>query len=204
MPLSTRRYTELRYTISDYLQRESWSLLFELCGTSDDEQSKAISGILSMYDARRSWKFIDKVLHKPALERRSRRYSLRTVCYILGRIGQSDTRRAIRALRTFLSDDHMLREPVQAALSNLWVLDTKTTSSSLIDWVNHSDDNDDLHEIAVRSCEYLARQEPGKVSKFLKSASKTGRSRTAPKVSDNLIETYLNAHNRRKRSASKK
>ena len=199
MPLSTRRYTELRFTISDLVQRDNWHDLFEICGTADDEQSKAISMIFSMYEPKRSWKLLDYVMKLPASERRSKRYSMRTVCYILGRMGQSDTKRAIKTLRILLSDDHMLREPVRAALSNLWVLDTKATSNLLLNWVTHSEDNDDLPEIAVRSSEYAAMQEPGKVEKFLRKVSKLDSySKIASKDAASLIEAYLPVKNRQK------
>ena len=204
MPVSTRRYTELRYTIADLLQRENWASLFEICGTADDEQSKIISVIFSMYDPRRAWKLIDKTMDIPASERRSKRYSMRTICYILGKVGQSKTSRAIKALKIFLSDDHMLREPVNAALSNLWVLDTKITSTSLLEWVSNSGDNDDIQEIAVRSCAYLASQDPSKVEKFLRKVSSMGKkARVASAIADSMITNFPQRQRKRLRSKAR-
>ena len=186
MPVSIRKYTELKLSISDYLQRRNWARLFELCGTSDEETAKTIAVIMSFYSPRKIWSFLDYVFSLSAEERRGKRDAVGTVCYILGKIGQTSTERSLNYLRRFLLEDHMLRWQVTAAVSNLWVLDTKTTSKIILNkWVLRNEDNDDLTDVGIRSSEYLAKNAPERVSPFLhkiaamseerKSASKTAR-----------------------------
>ncbi len=192
MPVSARRYAELRFAISDLIQREDWRSLFELCGTSDDEQSKMIATIFSNYDPRRIWKFVEHISRISSEERKTRRDSLRTVCYILGKMGHCNTRKTLGVLRAFLSDDHMLRSPVSASLSNLWVLDTNTTSKTLLDsWVLRNDENDDLQQVSVRSCEYLASMDLARVSRFLLQVSKLqNRAKLAAKIANEIMSIY--------------
>jgi hypothetical protein len=169
MPVSTKRFSEIRLLVSDLLQTGDWAKLFENCGTNDPELAKSVSAVFSMYAPEHVWKFIEYVLKLPPEIRRERRDSSAVVCYILGRIGQYNTRRSISALRTLLMDDHMLRIPVGASLSNLWILDTRNTERALFDsWVLKGAENDDLQEIAVRSSEYLASQDPERISPFYK------------------------------------
>jgi len=190
MPVSIRRYTELKLAISDYLQRRNWSRLFELCGTSDDETAKTISVILTFYDSRRLWSFLDYVYKMPVNERREKRDSVATCCYVLGKIGQTRTERALDYLRKFLSEDHMLRSPVTAALSNLWVLDTKKTARIIWrKWILKGAENDDLQEVGVRSTEYLAKNAPENVSLFLLKVSSLGdKRRVAGRTAQEILQ----------------
>jgi len=206
LPLSTRRYTELRLVISDCLQRRDWKQLFEFCGTSDDETSKTIAAIFTLYEPVNVWRFLDYVFRLSSGDRRQRRDSVATACYILGRMGQTNTKKAISHLRLFLSDDHMLRIPVMSALSNLWVLDARTTSSIVIkSWVLKDDDNDDLQEIGVKSTEYLASKQPKMVVAFLlKVAALSSQRKIAARTASELIENYvtsLGSNNRGKPTA---
>lgn len=174
--------------------------MFELCGTSDDEQSRIISNIFSLYEPKRIWKFVNYVSGLSPEDRRSRRASLRTVCYILGKIGQTDTKRALRILKLLLSDDHMLRSPALAALSNLWVLDTRATANILLkSWILAGEENDDLQEISVRSAEYLASEQPELVRRFLLRVSKLQhRAKISARIAEQLIETYASSKRSRK------
>jgi hypothetical protein len=193
MPVSTRRYLELRLTISDYLQRRSWMRLLEVCGTSDDETAKTIAVIFSLYDPKNTWKFLEYAAGLSAEERRRKRDSIATCCYIIGKMGQDNTSKALSLLRLFLSDDHMLRAPVLAALSNLWVLDTRKTATIVFDsWVMDDSENEDLQEIGIRSSEFLVSKEPRMILAFLKKVSALASQRkVASKISDELLEQYL-------------
>ncbi len=169
MPISTRRLTEIRFMISDFLQRGTWQELYNDCGTNDLELARSIANIFSMYEPAHVWKFTDYVTKLPADKRREKRDSTLVACLTLGRIGESDTRKALRALRLLLSDDHMLRQPVEASLSNLWVFDRRTTAKHLFEsWILKAQGNNDLQEIAVLSSSYLCSQDPKSVEPFLK------------------------------------
>ena len=189
MPISVRKYTELKLAISDYLQRRNWARLFELCGTSDEEAAKSIAVILTLYSSKLVWNFLDYVSKLSSEERREKRDSVATCCYVLGKMGQTNTEKALNFLRQFLLEDHMLRGPVTTALSNLWVLDTgKTKTTVMRKWILSREDNDDLQEIGVKSTQYLADEAPEKVSSFLKKVSSLGRERrAASKSADEII-----------------
>jgi hypothetical protein len=155
--------------ISDLIQRASWPELYENCGTSDMELAKSAANIFSMFESAHVWKFVDYVASLPADKRRERRDSTLVVCLTIGRIGQSDPKKGIRALQILLADDHMLRQAVEASLANLWVYDHKTTERELFDkWIIDNRENDDLQEIAVLSSDYLLTQEPEYVTSFLR------------------------------------
>jgi hypothetical protein len=190
MPVSIRKYTELKLAFSDYLQRRNWVRLFELCDTSDDETGKTIAAIMTLYDPKKVWSFVDYVHDLSREERRRRRDSVATVCFIIGKIGQTRTEKALADLRQFLLDDHMLRVPVNSALSNLWVLDTRKTSTNIMKkWVLNNEDSDDLQEIGVKSSEYLAKNAPEKVTLFLrKVASLDDDCKVAAKTAKEVIE----------------
>jgi hypothetical protein len=207
MPVSTTRFTEVRFAISDLIQKEDWKSLFELGGTSDDEQSRMVATIVSNYDPRRVWRFVEYVYGIPPEVRRSRHDSIRTVCYLLGKMGQSNTRRALHLLRQFLSEDHALRAPVLASLSNLWVLDTRITSSALLrSWILNSEEDDDLQDVAVRSCEFLATEEPAGVSKFLLHVSKLEDRKPASRLAAQILSERIpsSLQERRRKSERKK
>jgi hypothetical protein len=190
MPVSIRKYTELKLAISDYLQRRNWTRLFELCGTSDDETAKTIAVIMTFYDPKRLWNFLDFVFKMPVEERKGRRDSVSTCCYVLGKIGQSRLETTLNYLRHFLVDDHMLRAPVSAALSNLWVLDTKKTARIILkQWVLKGAESDDLPEIGIRSSEYLAKNAPETISPFLlKVASLRDERKVAVRTAREILE----------------
>lgn len=169
MTISTKRFTEIRFMISDLLQRKAWEELYDNCGTNDLDLAKSVANIFSMFDPKHVWQFVNYVLKLPADKRRERRDSTLTVSLSIGRIGQSNPRKALSSLRTLLSDDHMLRTPVEASLANIWVFDRRTTERELLrSWIQSSHENDDLQEIAVRSCDYVCSQDPKQVVPFLK------------------------------------
>ncbi len=175
MPVSIRRYTELKLAISDYLQRRNWARLFELCGTSDDETAKTIAVIMTFYDPRRLWHFLDFVFKMPIEERKERRDSVATCCYLLGKIGQTNTEKTLTYLRHFLLEDHMLRGAVTASLSNLWVMEAKKTARIILNqWVLKGRESDDLPEVGIRSGEYLAKNAPDAISSFLLKVASLG------------------------------
>ncbi len=196
MPISGKRFTEYRFEISNLLQRGDWNELLHLCNTSDSEQQKTIASVFSMFDPRTVWKFVSFVYGLSAAKRRQNRAAVATVCYVLGKMGQTNTSKALSCIRLFLSDDHMLRVGTAASLSNLWVLDTKTAQKTLFNfWILKSPDNDDLQEIAVQSAEHLASQLPDLVKGFLLRASrlqsKNPRYGPATRAASNLISQYL-------------
>lgn len=189
MPISIRRYTELKLAISDYLQRRNWARLFELCGTSDEETAKTIAVILSFYNPKTVWGFLDYAFKLSSEERREKRDSVVTCCYVLGKIGQTNIKKALSYLRFFLLEDHMLRAPATSALSNLWVLDTRRTMRMIMrNWVLNREENDDLQEVGVKSSQYLAKEAPERISSFLRKVSLLGRERKkASRSADEII-----------------
>ena len=199
MPVSTRRYTELKLATSDYIQRRNWVRLFELCGTRDDEAAKTIAVILTLYDPRNVWRFLDYIHALTAGERREKRDSVATACYIIGKMGQSNTEKSLSYLKLFLSDDHMLRAPVTQALSNLWVLDSrKTLRIVLRSWVLNDEDNDDLREVGVRSSEFLASKAPQMVASFLVRVAAMKDQKIAAKAAEELLSNYPGVTRERK------
>ena len=193
MPISTRRLTEIRFMISDLLQRGTWQELYNDCGTNDLELARSVANIFSMFEPSHVWKFVDYVTKLPADKRREKRDSTLVVCLTIGRIGKSNTRKALHTLRLLLSDDHMLRQPVEASLSNLWIFDTRTTAKELFEsWILKGLGNDDLQEIAVLSLAYLCSQEPKTVEPFLTKIMKLNNSNiiAAKDAAKNLASEY--------------
>ena len=192
MPVSTRRYSELRLAISDYLQQGNWQRLLEVCGTSDDEVSRTIAVIFTLYDPRNVWKFLDYVSELSTEERRQKRDSIATCCYTLGKMGQSDIKKTIILLKRFLLEDRFLKDPVIAALSNMWVLDRKNTSSILYDsWILGNDQSEDLQEASLRSVEYLTKESPNLSIDFLEKVDSLGDERKmASGIAQELISKY--------------
>jgi hypothetical protein len=192
MPISTARYTEVRFAIDDLVQRENWKSLFELFGTSDDEQSRMMATIASNYDPKKIWRFVDYVTQMPLNERTSRPDSVTTVCYVLGKMGQSNTKRTLNCLRKFLSEDHVIRASVMASLSNLWVLDTSVTSNVLLkSWILGNKEDDELQEAAIRSCEFIAKKDPARVVKFLLPIVKMTERKPAFKVAKEIFSKSI-------------
>lgn len=175
------------------MQTLNWKQLFEVCGTADDDTKRALSAIFTIHQPARVWKFLDYVTSLGPEERRQRRDSVATSCYIIGKMGQTNTKKALSALRLFLSEDHMLRLPVQSALSNLWVLDYRTTASVILkSWIAGREDNDDLEEIGVRSLDYVASQEPKRALPFLlKVSTLAEKHRIAARTARELIEQHV-------------
>jgi hypothetical protein len=201
VPVSTRRYTELKLSISDYLQRRNWVNLFELCGTTDDEIAKTIAVIFTQYEPKNVWRFLDNVRTMSVQARREKRDSVATCCYIIGKMGQSNTAKSLSSLREFLLNDHMLRAPITQALSNIWVLDTKKTAAVVMkSWVLSSEDNDDLQEVGIRSCQYLAERAPEMVATFLFRVASLKKRKAAMKAAEEMIASsrYLNSSRERK------
>lgn len=199
MPISTSLYTELRFTISNYMQRRDWKRLFETCGTNDDEVARTIGVIMAIYDPNHLWAFLDYVL---ALSRHSRlenERSVATVCYIIARMGQSNVRKSLSYLREFLSENQSLRDPVMVSLSNLWVLDTRKVSKLLFkSWILRNDSKL-VQEVAVRSCEYLAENAPAKVTRFLEEVISLPVRSEATNSAKQLLVKYTDSKRVRKR-----
>ena len=194
MPISTRRYTELRLAVSTCMQTRNWKQLFEVCGTGDDETKRALSAIFTIAQPAGVWKFLEYVAGLGPEERRQRRDSVATCCYIIGKMGQTNTKKALSMLRLFLSEDHMLRLPVQSALSNLWVLDYRNTAPIVLKaWAANRDDNDDLEEIGIRSVEYMASEDPKRALPFLLKVTSLSEKqhRIAARTARELIEKYV-------------
>ncbi len=185
--------------VSDLLQTQDWARLFENCGTNDPELAKAVSGIFSMYEPSHVFRFVDYVLKLPREIRRERRDSTAVVCYVLGRMGEHDTKKSISALRAFLADDHMLRAPVTASLGNLWVFDRSLTERELFgSWILKGGDNDDLQEVSVRSSEYLLSQDSRQAAPFIRRVEKLDdpRFRSAKDAAVELASRYLQKPNK--------
>ena len=192
MTISTKHYMDLKFAISDCLQRRNWSTLFELCGTNDSEISKTIAAIFSLYDAKNEWNFIDYILTLKSEERLHKWESVATVCYVLGKIGMENTKNAVANLKIFLSENHMLRTAAIAALSNLWVMNCRSAEKAIFDfWILKSGGNEELEEVAVKSCEYLAANRPEMVTAFLKKASRLTRKEAASESAKEMISKYL-------------
>jgi hypothetical protein len=193
MPISTKRLTEIRFMISDLLQRHAWEELYTDCGTNDLELARSIANIFAMFDPAHVWKLVDYVARLPADRRREKRDSTVVVCLTIGKIGDSNPSKALHSLRLFLSDDHMLRQPVEASLSNIWIFDRRTTEKVLFEsWVLNSQGNDDLQEIAVLSSAYLLDKEPEAIQPFLIKVMKLKDSdcNAAKNAAKNLAEQY--------------
>lgn len=190
--ISTKHYIDLKYAISDSLQRNNWATLFELCRTEDSEISKTIAAIFSLYEPENTWRFIDYVLRLDPEMRLHKWESVSTVCYILGKIAKKNTRKAVESLKIFLAENHMLRPAAIAALSNMWVMNNRVTSDSVYKtWIMKSHGNEDLQEVAVKSCEYLAINEPGMVAGFLKKVSRQNRHKISSEIANDMISKYL-------------
>lgn len=204
MPISTSLYTELRFTISGYVQRKEWKRLFEVCGTENDEAARTIGVIMSGYDSVHTWSFVDFVLSLSSRDRIESERSVVTVCYIIARMGQSNVRKSLSYLRELLYENQNLRDPVIISISNLWIQDTKRVSKTLLkSWILKGD-NYLLQDVAVRSCEYLAQNDPKKVAKFLASISKLEVQETASKTARLIMKRYAisgKARKSKKRSA---
>ncbi len=193
--------------VSDLLQTGDWAKLFENCGSNDPEIAKSVSGIFSMYDPVHVWKFVDYVLKLAPEIRRERRDSTAVVCYILGRIGHHDTKISLSALRTLLADDHMLRAPVIASISNLWILDRRTTERILFDsWILKGEDNNDLQEVAVRSVEYLLSQDPKQCEPFIRKIVRLAdpKFRPARNAASELASGFLSKQSKGRRKGMRK
>ncbi|MHB1909091.1 MAG: hypothetical protein ACYCQJ_09525 [Nitrososphaerales archaeon] len=168
MPISNKRFTEIRFMISDFLQRGAWQELYENCGTSDYELAKSVANIFSMFQDPPIWKYANYVSKLEPEKRREHRDSTLVVCLALGKIGKSDVKQAIKLLRIFLSDDHMLRGATQDALANLWIYNRKTSERALYDsYILKGEDNDDLQAVAVGSSELLLSHDPKSVAPFV-------------------------------------
>jgi hypothetical protein len=201
MPISTSLYTELRFTISDYLQRQDWARLYEVCGTDDDEAARTIGVIMSGYEPKSVWQFVDYAYGLDQDQRVQKPKSVATVCYILARMGQTNLKKTLSYLRQFLLENPALKGPVSVALSNMWVLSPSETSFSLLnDWILNSEGSDEsLQDAAVESCEYLASNDLKKVSDFLEKISNLEGSRPAAKKARDLLRKYAHAPLKKKK-----
>lgn len=182
MPISTSLYTELRFTISDYMQRGEWNRLFEVCGTDDDEAARTIGVIMAGYDPKRVWQFVDYSWKLDVARRLEKATSVATICYILARMGQTNIKRTLSVLRQLLTENHKLRDPVSSALSNMWVRDPRETSSILLSSWTIDGQPETIQEVAVESCRYLGRHIPSSVSTFLERASRSNLKGVAGKA----------------------
>lgn len=193
MPISNKRFTEIRFMISDLLQRGAWQELYENCGTSDYELAKSVANIFSMFQDPPIWKYANYVSKLEPEKRREHRDSTLVVCLTLGKIGKSDVTRAIKLLRIFLSDDHMLRAATQDALANLWIYDKRASAGELYDsYILKGEDNDDLQHVAVGSSDLLLSHDPKSVAPFMNRvlAITNPKLRTAVSVARELHAKY--------------
>ena len=176
-PVSTKRFSELRLAISEQMQTRNWPKLLEICGTSDSEESKSMAVIFSIHSPENIRLFVDFALRLSPEERRLKRNSIATICYALGRTGKPEVSHSLSSLRVFLSSDHMLKAPVEAALSNLWVLDPRVISAIIFQkWIlQNREQNDDLFAVGISSCKYLFENSPEGVLPFLKKVAKLSK-----------------------------
>lgn len=192
MPISTSLYTELRFAISDYMQRHEWGRLFEACRTNDDEASRTIAVIMAGYEAKNVWRFLDFVANMTPEIRKQKTGSVATCCYILGRVGQDNIRKSLTCLRQFLIEDPLVRDPACAALSNLWVMNPRKTASMLLNsWILKDNQNDLLQEVGISSCEYLASKDPKRVVAFLLEVSDMQDRKVAATCAKRLLRKYV-------------
>jgi hypothetical protein len=192
LPISTSLYTELRFAISDYMQRHEWVRLFEACRTDDDEASRTFAVIMAGYEPKNVWQFLDSVANTKSEFRQQKSGSVLTCCYIIGKMGQTNVKKSLSYLRQFLVENPLMRDPVSAALSNLWVLNTRTTASVLLnDWILKNDHDEALQEASVSSCEYLASNDPKSVSSFLLKVSALEQQGIAATTANQLVKKYL-------------
>lgn len=204
MPISTSVYSELRFTISEYIQRREWKRLFEVCGTEDDEVARTIGVIMAGYDSPHIWRFIDYVLSRAKSERLDREHSVVTICYVIARMGQSNVRKSLSCLKELLIENQNLRDATLLALSNLWVLKTRATSEILYNsWIKRTD-SDVLQEVAVNSCEYLAKNEHAKANNFLLKINSLESKKTAVREARKLLSKYPNLKGISRRKSFKK
>ncbi len=190
MPVSTSVYTELRFTISDYVQRREWKRLFQVCGTHDDEIARTIGVIMSGYDPSHIWAFLAYVMELSKTERHEMEHSIVTVCYVIAKMGQTNVRKSLSYLRVLLFENQNLRDATLLALSNLWVLSTGKTSEILYNtWIKRSDSNV-LQEVAVSSCKYLAKNDPAKPNRFLLKVVSLKGKKAALRESRKLLHAY--------------
>jgi hypothetical protein len=210
MPISTSFYTELRFTISDYVQRHEWARLYEVCGTDDDEAARTIGVIMSGYEPKGVWRFVDYASNLALDQRVSKPKSVATVCYVLARMGQTNLKKTLSLLKQFLLENSELKEQVSLALSNMWVLSPREISSLLFtDWILDSQGSQSLQEAAVGSCEYLASKDPKKVGDYLEKISNLEGSKPAVKKARDLLRKYFksprkNKHDKKKSKKLKK
>lgn len=202
MPISTNLYTELRFTISDYVQRREWKRLFEACGTEDDEVAKTIAVIMGGYDPAHTWAFLDYALTLPRRIRLENEHAVATLCYILARMGQSNVRKSLSYLKELLSENQNLRDAALVSLSNLWVLETRKVSELLLKSWLLKNNSEVLQDAAVRSCEYLAQHDPVKVSKYLGKVS-TSANQAAAKTARLIMKRYLEPKKSKKQRIKK-
>jgi hypothetical protein len=204
MPISTSLYTELRFTISDFLQRGDWARLFGVCGTEDDETARTIGVIMSGFDSDTVWQFLGYALKLERSERIEKASSIATICYVLGRMGQTNVKKTLSTLRQFLDENPDLEGPVSVALSNMWVLNPRKTSAELqSSWILGAPEA--LQEAAVASCEYLLKNDPSEVSEFLESVKKSQEKGAAQRAKE-LVKRYLpeKSEKRKKKKHDKK
>lgn len=207
MTISTKYYVDLKFTISGYLQYQDWNRLFEVCCVGNEEVSKTIASIFTLYDPKHVWNLIDYAKKLPREERIAKKDCVATICYVLGKMGQSNTTRAISILRQFLCENHQLRTPISAALSNLWVLDSRATASALLhSWIlNNHEEDEALFEVSVISCEYIASQAPDRIVGFLRKVSSMVEHPTSAKIAREFISRYISEPQlRAKKIASEK
>lgn len=185
------------------MQRGDWRRLFEYFKTKDDETSRTIAVIMAGYEPQHVWRFLDFVAGLQPQMRLLHSGSLVACCYIIGRMGQTNVKKSLTYLSTFLKEEPLVRDSVSAALSNLWVLNPRKTSVILYDsWISANDQNDSLAEIAVGSSAYLARNDPNKVRSFLQSVSRLENRKIAD-LARSLLNRYLTDLAKQKRAHSK-
>ena len=144
------------------------------------------------YEPKNVWQFLDNVANMKSEFRQQKSGSVLTCCYIIGKMGQTNVKKSLSYLRQFLVENPMMRDPVSAALSNLWVLNTRTTASILLNnWILKNDQNEALQEVGVSSCEYIASNDPKRVANFLLSVSALDEQSIAARTAKQLMKKYV-------------
>ena len=158
---------------------------------------------MSGYDPKTVWQFVDYSSKLDVERRLQKTNSVATLCYILARMGQTNIKRTLSILKQFLSEIFNLTDPVSSALSNMWVLNPRETSSLLLASWTVDRKSETVQEVAVESCRYLGSHEPARVTNFLERVSRSNQKRVADRAG-RLLQTLLHNEVAKKKYKSQK
>ena len=98
----------------------------------------------------------------------------------------------------------MMHDPVSVALSNLWVLNSRTTSSVLLNtWILTNDRSDILQEVSVSSSAYSPATIPKSVANFLQKVSMLEDQSIATRTAKQMLRKYIPTIAPKKRTQAK-